>query len=126
MNWLESLHLATLSAVVLLAPLPIIGHPPWALCKCDAFPGRHHKSALILLMALCAISTGFLLLAITTFGPSSVIPATITILLGAWHLWLWWKHTKRNRRKLLDKALGVVRATAAGLKIHPVPAGAAA
>jgi hypothetical protein len=43
-------------------------------------------------------------------------------------IWLarWWKHDKDKRKRLKDRVLGIVRATAAGLKVVPVPAGAQA
>lgn len=42
------------------------------------------------------------------------------------YFWRAWKHSKNGRKKLKDKVLGVVRETAAGLRVVPVPGGSGA
>jgi hypothetical protein len=86
-------------------------------CRAGFMPHRHLKPRWLLVIGICYVVSDAL-----SIAAGGMLP--FTGLVGGWYLWRWWVHTKQNRKKLADRVLGVVRETAAGLKIVPVPGGA--
>lgn len=67
---------------------------------------------------LFAIGALYVASDVVAIGGGKKFPVVAAV--GAYYLWRWWRHTKNSRKKLKDKALGVVRETTAGLKVVPV------
>lgn len=95
-------------------------------CGCSALPQRHEIAPIMLVTGVAYVGLTFMLLWGGALPLSDAIGATVYVLLGGWCLRDWWIHTRNKRRRLKDRVLGVVRATAVGLKIVLVPAGARA
>ncbi|MFC5268439.1 hypothetical protein ACFPJ1_40575 [Kribbella qitaiheensis] len=105
-----------------LSIVEILGLPRRLFCSCRAelLADRHLKSRWMGTIGAC-----YLVVAVINAGRGHAIAGSVTGALAAYYLWRWWRHTKNGRKKLRDRALGVVRETAAGLKVVPMPAGAA-
>lgn len=99
---------------------------PRLACDCKALTFRHEKGWIIFATGASSTMLG-VLAAWGHAAPSGyTVAAALNVLIGAWWLHDWWRHNRDQRKRLKDRVLGVVRATAAGLKIVPVPAGAQA
>lgn len=111
------------SVGIILAMMEFLHRPARVMCACGTMQrlaNPHLKAALLLLVAFSYISSGLLF----TVAEHS-IPELLIALLGVLYGLRWWWHTKQGRKKLKDKALGVIRQTVVGLKVVPVPQGGA-
>jgi integral membrane sensor domain MASE1 len=96
---------------------------PGLTCDCKVFAHRHETSWVMLTTGASMALVSLLILWGHDASPGEVGAAAINGVLAAWWLRDWWKHTRNTRKRLKDRVLGVVRATAAGLKIVPEPVG---
>lgn len=125
MTWLDGVYWSLFATTAFLILAQFAGHPKRVICMCGAsgFPGIHLNSRFMFVMgagfAAQAVIGSYGVAGFADLGPA--FSATVNGLLGGYHLRAWWKHSRRDRRKLLDKVLGVVRVTLAGLKVVPVP-----
>lgn len=96
-----------------------LNRPRHLMCDCrSGFQAyRHLKPPGLFTIGVCYVVSDIIDIAAGRRFP-------ILAVLGAYYLWRWWKHTKGGRKRLKDRVLGVVRATAAGLKVVPVSEGA--
>lgn len=103
-----------------LATVEVVERPHRLICQCNAdLLSRHLRARWLFVVGASDALSGVL----DTSTGNKFIGAIVTAV-GAYYLWRWWRHTKNDRKKLKDRVLGVVRETAAGLKIVPVPGGA--
>lgn len=95
--------------------------PARMMCDCRAgfMAFGHLKSRWLLVIAVCYLIDGIL-----GVGSGNRVGGSVIASIGAYYLWRWWRHSKNSRKKLKDRVLGVVRETAAGLKVVPVAGGA--
>jgi hypothetical protein len=119
------LSLLTIWGPNLLAVANIIERPRAMMCDCGFLRSLHLPS-----WGYFTVGAGYIAHAIIEIGTAEDLPSRalgiVFVVIGALYLIDWWKHSKNKRKRLLERALGVVRATAAGLKVVPVPAGAQA
>jgi hypothetical protein len=94
-----------------LAIAEMVRRPRRLICDCPS-ARWHLKPRWLFLIGACYIASDVAKVAIGS-------PYPFTAAVGGIYLWRWWRHG-RNGKRLKDKILGVVRATAAGLKVVPV------
>jgi hypothetical protein len=89
------------------------------MCNCrTGWMAFHHlKSPWLLTIAVCYIVSD-------VFAVAAGKKLPFVAVVGAYYMWRWWQHSKNSRKKLAERVLGVVRQTAAGLKVMPVHGGA--
>lgn len=119
---LAVLSITTMWAANLLALANVIERPRRIMCNCNFYQSLHLPS-----WGYFATGAGYIVHAIITIGTADYLPERIFqiffLALGGLYLRTWWKHSKNKRKRLLGRALGVVRVTVAGLKVVPAPAG---
>lgn len=112
-----------------------IRRPPVIMCDCpgDARfglrPAAHMRSVGLFVHAVLDLGVAAGAVAMCAEGGWRTFDSIwIAVLaLAAAYQWArWWRHSKLGRKRLLEKALGVVRETVAGLRVVPVPHGGAA
>jgi hypothetical protein len=120
---LAALSITTLWGANLLAAANLIERPRQMMCNCNFY----YRSAHLPSWGLFATGAGYIAHAIITIGTADYMAERVFqiffLALGGLYLRLWWKHSKNKRKRLLERVLGVVRVTVAGLKVVPVPAG---
>lgn len=104
---------------LVLALMEMARRPHWLICDCRTgwMAAWHLKPPWLLTVGICYVVSD-----IVGVAGGKRFPAVAMV--GAYYLWRWWQHTKDGRKRLKDRVLGVVRATAAGLKVVPVSGGA--
>ena len=97
--------------------------PKSIMCTCrSGYQAYGHlRSRWLFVIGACYLATGVIAMGIGKRFAGPVLAA-----IGAYYLWRWWRHSKNSRKRLKDRALGVVRETAAGLKVVPASASAGA
>lgn len=119
MSTLRLIGWALCTPALTLAFAEVLRHPRWFICDCRSVgygwnrQAWHLKSVWLFTIGACYIASDVFVVA--AGGRYPTVAA-----LGALYLWRWWRH-RGNGKRLKDKVLGVVRATAAGLKVVPVP-----
>lgn len=107
-----------IAVVLILFEMFGLFRPTRIHCRCGKgwMAGCHYKSWVLLVIAVAVLLSA--IFAVSQFGRA------IAMANSAYYFWRWWQHSKDQRKKLKDKVLGVVRETAAGLKVVPAPNGA--
>lgn len=120
---LAVLSITTLWAANLLALANVIERPRWMMCNCNFYYRSPHLPS----WGYFAAGAGYVVHAIITICTGDDLAERVFqiffLALGGLYLRTWWKHSKNKRKRLLGRALGVVRVTVAGLKVVPAPAG---
>lgn len=106
------------------------GRPPKMICTCpwkvtETSIRFHVKSWLMFFAGATSLVTAFnftlMIILINAAWYAVALPIGLHMLMAWTWFHEWWRHSKDQRKKLKDKALGRVKETVAGLKVVPEP-----
>lgn len=133
---LAGIQLGTFTVWVLLAALPWLKRPGFALCNCS-LPGGYERGDWLRPTGMLHLRTGLLLAAAINSSVLSLLYAVpdddnwdvfdwlavLAHLLWAQQYWRdWWRHSKDGRKKLRDRIAARVVVAAGSLKVVPTRA----